>query len=291
MDEALVRALVEVLDGGGRAALATVVRSAGSTPRGPGTRMLLRADDSVLGTIGGGAVEETVRAALEVCRAGGGPRLLVHEQGDDLAMCCGGRMEIFVEPIEATPRLVVCGAGHVARAVAPLAATVGFVPIVVDEREELNTEARFGTVARERLDPVSYLARAPLGPRDWVLIATRDHALDERVLDVALTQAPRYVGMIGSRRKVFRLLERVARRRGVPALERVYAPVGLALGAETPEEIAVSVVAELIALRRGVDVPHMRAVDDPHLQKLLDRAGCASSDAPASPAEASGEEG
>jgi len=285
MDEALVRALVEVLDGGGRAALATVVRTSGSTPRGPGARMLLRADDTVLGTIGGGAVEEAVRAALAVCREGGGARLLVHELGYDLAMCCGGRMEIFVEPIEAKPRLVVCGAGHVARAVAPLAATVGFVPTVVDEREELNTEARFGTVTRELLDPVTYLKRAPLGPRDWVLIATHDHALDERVLDVALAQSPRYVGLIGSKRKVFRLIERIARRRGVPALERVYAPVGLALEAETPEEIAVSVVAELIALRRGADVPHMRAVDDPRLRKLLDEA--ASAPPSASPADVS----
>jgi len=272
MREELVRALLEVFESGQRGALATVVRTSGSTPQSPGARMLLRPDGVLLGTIGGGAVEEAVREALEACREGAEARLVVHELGYDLAMCCGGRMEVFVEPVASAPRLVLCGAGHVAHALAPLATAIGFEVTVVDEREELNTEARFPGLSRVLLDPVAHLKRTPLVPRDWLIIATHDHALDERVLEIALGQASRYVGMIGSRRKVYRLLERIASRRGVLALDRVYAPIGLALDAVGPEEIAVSIAAELVALRRGAESRHMRAVDDPRLRALLDEA-------------------
>jgi xanthine dehydrogenase accessory factor len=258
---------MEVLGSGQRAALATVVRTSGSTPQVAGARMLLRADGSTLGTVGGGAIEQAVRDALESCLEGAPSSLLVRELGHDLAMCCGGRMEIFVEPIEATPRLWLYGAGHVNEALAPLATRLGFEVIVVDEREELNTEARFASARRELLDPASQLKRCTLGERDWVLIATHDHALDEQVLELALQARPRYIGLVGSKRKVFRLIERIVRRRGeagaLPRLDRLYAPVGLALEAVEPAEIAVSIAAELVALRRSATVLHMRNVSDP----------------------------
>ena len=273
MDEPLVRALLDVLVSGQRAALATVVRTSGSTPQGVGARMLLSADGSTLGTVGGGAIELTVREALESCRDGAPSQLLVRELGHDLGMCCGGRMEVFIEPVEGAPRLWLYGAGHVNQALAPLAHSIGFAVTVIDEREELNTEQRFASVSRELLDPCSQLKRATLGARDWVLIATHDHALDEQVLELALHKTPRYIGLVGSKRKVFRLLERIVRRHGfsrsVPGLERLYAPVGLALEAVEPAEIAVSIAAELVALRRGAEVPHLRAVDDPRFCKIL----------------------
>lgn len=285
MREELVRALLEIFESGQRGALATVVRTSGSTPQAPGARLLLRPDGALVGTIGGGAVEEATREALEACRAGAEARLVAHELGYDLAMCCGGRMEIFVEPIEAAPRLVLCGAGHVGRALVPLARSIGFEVTVVDEREELNTEARLSGATRVLLDPVAHLKRVPLSAREWLVIATHDHALDEQVLELAIAQAPRYIGLVGSRRKVFRLLERIACRKGVPSLANVYAPIGLALDALGPEEIAVSISAELVALRRGAAAPHMRAVDDPRLQKLLDRAASGDAEQPALAAE------
>ena len=264
-----MRALLAVHESGEPAALATVVRTSGSTPQAAGARLLVRADGSKLGTVGGGAIEQDVLEALSTCLAGGPAQLLVRELGHDLAMCCGGRMEVFVEPIRPLPRLWLCGAGHVNKAVAPLAASIGFEVSVVDEREELNSEARFGAARRVLLDPTSQLKRCPLGARDWVLIATHDHVLDEQVLELTLQQAPAYVGLVGSRRKVFRLLERIVRRRGALSLERLYAPVGLSLDALEPEEIAISIAAELVALRRGAEVPHMRALNDPRLRRLL----------------------
>ncbi|MET0284831.1 MAG: XdhC family protein [Polyangiales bacterium] len=272
MREQLVKVLAEVFASGERAALATVVRTAGSTPQAPGARMLLRADGSTLGTVGGGAIEQEVLEALARCRDGAPAHTLTRELGHDLAMCCGGRMEVFVEAIEGEPRLWLFGAGHVHRALAPIARGIGFEVTVIDEREELNTAERFADVTRALIDPASYLKRASFGQRDWVLIATHDHALDEQVLELALALSPRYVGLVGSKRKVFRLLERIVQRRGPQALERLYAPVGLALEALEPAEIAVSIAAELIALRRGADVPHMRAVDDPRLHRVLQAA-------------------
>jgi xanthine dehydrogenase accessory factor len=268
--EQLVKALAEVLASGQRAALATVVRAAGSTPQIAGARMLLRADGSTVGTVGGGAIEQDVLEALARCREGAPAHVLKRELGHDLGMCCGGNMEVFVEPIEGEPRLWLFGAGHVHCALAPIARSIGFDVRVVDEREELNTPERFAGVQRELIDPASYLKRTTFDQRDWVSIATHDHALDEQVLEAALGLAPRYIGLVGSKRKVFRLLERIVQRRGPQDLERLYAPVGLALEALEPAEIAVSIAAELIALRRGADAPHLRAIENARLRRLLE---------------------
>jgi cation diffusion facilitator CzcD-associated flavoprotein CzcO len=179
-------------------------------------------------------------------------------------------MEVFVEPIEAVPRLVLFGAGHIAVPTAALARSVGFAVHVVDDREELATPERFPGCELTQRDAASLLKRNRLGDRDYVLIVTHDHHLDEELLALALQQSSAYIGLVGSKRKVFRLLQRISARRGPQDLSRVFAPVGLDIGAQSPAEIAVSIVAELIALRAGKQVPHMRAVDDVRLLRLLE---------------------
>jgi xanthine dehydrogenase accessory factor len=266
----LMEAILEVLTQGGRGALATVVRTAGSTPQRPGARLLLRPDGSCLGTIGGGAIEHVVLEALREARRTNEPRLLAHDLGYDLGMCCGGRMEIFIEPIEASPRLFIFGAGHVARPTAALARSVGFEVSVVDEREDWNTAERFPGCELQVTDPATALRGRVLTARDWLVIVTHDHRLDEETLERAVRLEPRYIGLVGSKRKVFRLLQRIIARQGSVDLGRVYAPVGLDLGAVSPEEIAVSIVAELVALRRGkADSVHLRAVDDARFTRGL----------------------
>jgi len=275
----VAEALLEVLKGGGRGALATVVRTAGSVPQPPGARLLLRPDGTTVGTVGGGAIEEAVLAALREAVKSGRPTLVARDLGYDLGMCCGGRMEVFVEPIEGAPRLWLFGAGHVARPTAALARTAGFDVTVVDEREALNTDERFPSCQREVNEPTALLRGLALGERDWLLIVTHDHRLDEELLELAVQRRTRFIGLVGSQRKTFRLLQRIGERLGaaaVPdlALDRVYAPVGLDIGAVGPEEIAVSIVAELVALRRGVaSASHLRAVDDVRLQRLLRAEG------------------
>jgi xanthine dehydrogenase accessory factor len=265
----VTEALLDVLRSGRRGALATVVRVSGSTPQSPGARLLLAADGTRVGTVGGGAVEEAVLERLEACRSSGRPELTVFDLGRDLGMCCGGRMEIFVEPVEAAQRLVIFGAGHVGKPTAAMARHVGFEVVVVDDREELLSAERFPECTLISAEPREAVGAVAPRPEDWLLIVTYDHRLDEEALDVYARLPHRYIGMIGSRRKVYRILQRIAARQGLPALERVYAPVGLDIGAVSPEEIAVSIVAELVALRHDKPSRHMRAVQDPRLQRVL----------------------
>ena len=270
----IAEAVLEVLASGQRAALATVIRVSGSTPQQPGARLLLLHDGRKVGTVGGGAIEQAVVEGLSEILEHGEPRVMVRELGYDLGMCCGGRMELFLEPVEPAPRLILLGAGHVAQPTAALARSVGFRVWVVDEREELTTAERFPECQLLLQDPASFLRRIQLTANDSVLIITHDHQLDEAALSLASQQPVRYIGMIGSQRKVFRVLQRSAAKGADVDLSRVYAPVGLDIGAEGPEEIAVSIVAELIALRRGhapgtPDPNHMRAVEDPLLLRSL----------------------
>lgn len=269
--EAILQALREVIASGKRGAQATVVRSSGSVPQRVGARLLLKADGTTVGTVGGGAVEEEIRARLFACIQDGKPSLEVYDLARDLGMCCGGRMEVFVEAIEAQPRLILFGAGHVAQPTAEFARRVGFRVVVVDDREELNTEARFAGCERLLMEPAEARRALSTTSEDWLVVVTHDHRLDEEALDCFGRLPHRYIGIIGSRRKVIRILQRIAQRGTPPPLERVYAPIGLDLGAVTPEEISISIVSELVALRHGKLGSHMSLVDDENLDTLLGR--------------------
>lgn len=266
----ITEAILEVLRGGGRGALATVVRTGGSAPQEPGARLLLRPDGSLVGTIGGGAIEAHVIEALRECARSGKGELLSRDLARDLGMCCGGRMEIFVEPIESVPRLLLFGAGHVAKPTAAIARSIGFEVVVIDDREELNDEARFPHCERVLAEPREAAAQLSPTERDFVLVITHDHRLDEEALDTYARLPHAYLGMIGSVRKIVRILQRIEHKRGLPPLGRVHAPVGLDLGAVSPEEIAVSIAAELVALRHGkTDAMHLRCLDDPAIRRVM----------------------
>ncbi len=245
---------------GGRGALCTVTRISGSVPAREAMRMVVRGDGSTAGTVGGGRFEEEARlAALEAmvderCRT-----LSFELTEDDEAepgLVCGGTLEVFVEPLT-VPRLILFGAGHLGRAIARIAAPVGFRVTVVDDRPSHADALRFPDAAEVLALPWDdAFARLEADATTWVVIATRTCALDERCLRWALGGAPRYVGMIGSTRKAKRARDRL-QALGVPAarLDTVHCPVGLTIGARTHEEIAVSVVAQLIAERRGGTPP------------------------------------
>ena len=252
-------ALVACRREGRACALATVVRTSGSTPRKQSARMLFVDGGALVGTIGGGRVEKEVMdacAALIGEGAAARPKLLRYQLTHDLAMCCGGEMEVFVEPMVPEPQLVVCGGGHVARALVPLARSVGFAPVVVDEPSDdggadMASPERFPDAAR-LLDSwdVRDWKDVPLDERTYVVIVTRDHAVDQRLLEALVDRDVAYLGMIGSRRKV-EMFHRRLEARGVSPerLARLHAPIGLDIGADTPEEIAVAIVAQLIAVR------------------------------------------
>ena len=247
--EAAVRAARE----GRPAALVTVIGVNGSTPRSGGARMLVWADGTSIGTVGGGAFEHRVTAqALEALALGRPARYAVHLTRD-LGMCCGGAMEVFIEPVAPVWDLVIHGAGHVGAAVAWGAARLGFRLTVIDGREELMEPGRLPQLAHLiEADPRLVLDALPTGPIAAHLVVTHDHQLDQDLVRSLLPRELAWLGLIGSRAKVARFLVRL-RAAGVdPALfPRLRAPVGLDLGAETPEEIAISILAELVRLRRG----------------------------------------
>jgi xanthine dehydrogenase accessory factor len=255
----IARATVEILDGsaGCGAALATVIHRAGSAPQIEGARLLLRADGHMCGTVGGGAIEMKVLEACHETLRTGVPQRVKADLVRDLGMCCGGSMEVFVEYLAPSARLIVIGGGHVAQALVPVCRSRGFRVTVVDDREDILAHPSFAEVDRRAFDADELADALPdLDDRDFVVVVTRDHLLDERALAHLIERPHRFLGMIGSQRKVRRLLGRILRRydeRGHerPDLSRLHAPIGLALGGRTPAEIAVSIASEFVAMRHG----------------------------------------
>jgi xanthine dehydrogenase accessory factor len=249
--------LAELERAGTPAVLITVVDTRGSTPRKAGARMIWLAHGGVRGTVGGGAVEhQALEACPEVLRLGE-PRFVEVKLGQELGMCCGGIMRLYLEPLITKVPFILLGAGHVAQAVSSLVAGLGFTVHVADGREEFPTEARF-PVAQQRVDGLdpSDLDTLPFSPRAFVLIATHDHALDQKLVEACLRRETRWLGMIGSRRKALMTRQRCLHKGfASEELARLTSPVGLDLGSQTPEEIAVSIAAELVAIRRRGAVP------------------------------------
>lgn len=236
--------------------LATVVRFKGSTPRKPGAKMLVFSDATLLGTIGGGALEADVEAAARALLAQGGeaPELIERHLTHDLGMCCGGGMTVLLEPQTYAPDLLLFGAGHVAQPLAAIASLADFRVTVVDGRPELANRERFPSVfrvvAEEPLDVVEELT---FDPREtYVVVVTHDHALDERITAAIMRRPFRFLGVIGSARKAEMFRKRLAAA-GIPAetIARMQTPVGVDIDAETPAEIAVSIAAELVRVRRA----------------------------------------
>lgn len=264
--QAIWQELLRLGQRGEPAALCTIVKTQGSTPGKQAMKMLVRADGSILGTVGGGCLEaEVLEAALEAMREDR-PRTLAFALNErdypDSGLVCGGQLEIYVEPM-VEPRLFIFGGGHVAEALTRIASLVGFHVTVADDRPAFATAERHPEAAATLAGPWDEAVTAALeaGPgglaQRYLVVATRGHLDDERILaglaaGIGDGEPPRYVGMIGSRAKRVTLFGNL-REAGVPEafLERVQSPMGLDIGARTHEEIAVSVAAELIRLRRG----------------------------------------
>ncbi len=242
---------------GRRGALATIINVRGSIPSFKTAKMLVRDDGSIVGTVGGGCVEADVwQAAREVIEEEK-PRTLTFNLNQnpryDTGLVCGGTLEVYLEPILPVPLVYVFGAGHVAHNVYKVARTAGFDVAVVDDRESYANVERFPE-AREVIaeDFEQALARITPNENTYFVIVTRGHRDDMRVLRWAVQTNARYIGMIGSKRKVLTIYKELEQEGLDPQLfERVMAPVGLEIGAVTPEEIAVSIVAEMIACKRN----------------------------------------
>ena len=242
---------------GQKCALATIVQVKGSIPSYESAKLLVREDGSILGTVGGGCVEAEVwNAAREVLETGK-PRHLAFSLGQDAAydngLICGGQLNIFVEPVIPQPRAFIFGGGHVSKSISKVATLAGFSTIVIDDREAFANPERFpeaeATYAEEY---EAAFPKLPVNSTSYLIIVTRGHRDDMRVLRWAVSTPAKYISMIGSKRKTIGVIKELEKE-GIPraAFEKIFAPMGLDIGAESPEEIAISVVAEMIAVRRA----------------------------------------
>ena len=238
-----------------RCVLATVTDTRGFTPRKPGAHLLVAEDGTCVGTVGGGAIEQQVREQAAALLASGGSVLLKHHLTQELGMCCGGEMSVFLEVVEAAPRLLIYGAGHIARPLALMAAECGFEVVVVDARGDWATPTRFPRAAIVVAAPEDHVRTLECTPDDFAVVVTHDHALDQQLVQHLLRRPLRFLGMIGSVPKQRKFALRLRARGFTDSdIARLHCPLGMAIGAQTPEEIAVSALGELIAARRGVRV-------------------------------------
>lgn len=248
--------LAEIERRGLAAALATVIRTSGSVPRHAGSKMIVFPDGTIEGTIGGGQLEqEVIETAKRVIHRGALERVEYSfrdpEEGD--VGVCGGEMEVLVEPIKPPPTVVVIGAGHVGQAVAHLAGWLGFHVVVADDRQEFVTSQVVPAADELVHAPLADLAEAlTIHDQSFVLLTTRGVDVDVELLPALLQTPAAYIGVIGSRRRWETTAEALRERGLAPdQIDRVSSPIGLELNAETPEEIALSMLAEVVMLRRG----------------------------------------
>jgi xanthine dehydrogenase accessory factor len=266
MNEEVFKAVTETLSLGNSAALVTIIRTEGSTPQRVGAKMLVFSDGRTVGTIGGGCYENDAfwkaRKSLETRRS----QVVRYELADDIAeesgLICGGQMEVYIEPLDAAAHLYLIGAGHVSYHLAQAASQVNFKIHVLDDREKFANQERFPNATEITVDDIpSWLTSATFPNNAYVVILTRGHTHDLEALRALVPHDLRYLGLIGSRAKVARLYSALQEESvSLDTLTQVHAPVGLDIGAVSPQEIAISILAELIAVKYGkvADVAPLR---------------------------------
>ena len=264
MPKDIYEEIVALRSKGVPAALATIIARKGATPRKDSTKMLIYADGRQLGTIGGGSIEaEVCREALQLLKIGK-PKLLTLDLSavdpEESALVCGGSMEVYVEPVLPDPTLFIFGAGHVSKAIAEVAHMIGFKVAVIDDRPKYANPERFPYADAFYVDGwETSLQKIEVSEMSYLFIATRSHQLDLDCLRFAVQSPAKYIGMLGSNKKNKALLELLEKEGIDPSkFDRVSVPVGLDIGSETPEEIAVSIAAELIAIRKKQNIRLMK---------------------------------
>jgi xanthine dehydrogenase accessory factor len=248
--------LVRLRRVGRKCALATIVQVRGSIPSYESAKLLVREDGSMIGTIGGGCVEGEVWNVAREVIASEKPRHLSFNLGQDAAydngLICGGQLDVFVEPVLPVPHVFIFGAGHISRSLSKAATLAGFSTVVVDNRDTFANCERFPEAAEVYAGEYEEIfPKLSINETSYVVIVTRGHRDDMRVLKLAIATPARYIAMIGSKRKVLNVV-RELEKEGIDrtAFERIHAPMGLDIGAISPEEIAIAVAAEMIAVRR-----------------------------------------
>ena len=260
MSEILKEALGRI-DRSEAIALVTIVETKGSTPREIGAKILVNKNGLVAGTIGGGITEaRVIEEAKQALKEGKGKLLDYHLTKEQAALdegaICGGEMKVFIDILQPKEEVLIFGAGHIAVCLSKLAKTVGFKVTIIDDREEFANQDRFPEadkiIAEETEKALTHLK---ITPSTYIIIVTRGHLKDEEVLGSVIRSGATYIGMIGSRKKNATVFQRLTKK-GISQeeLDKVHTPIGIDINAETPEEIAVSIMAEIIQVRRKKEI-------------------------------------
>jgi xanthine dehydrogenase accessory factor len=247
--------IIDLKKSGEPAALAIIVRAEGSTPRRVGAKMVVLKDGKTVGTLGGGDLEKRVIEEAVDAIQQGQPRIasftLDIEKGK-LDMMCGGKLDVYIEPIVPDAKLIIFGAGHITRSLVPLMKLAGFQASVVEDSPDLLQKDKFPEIGNLVLTDMEQFARdLPSDPRTYIVLLSRGFSRDKAILTQLIQKDFKYIGMIGSLRKI-EAMRRNLQQEGIPeeAFFKLRAPIGLDIGAETPEEIAISVAAEIIAAKK-----------------------------------------
>ena len=266
MSQEVLTELVKAMERGEEVALVTIVAAQGSTPQRVGAKMIVFPDGRTVGTIGGGCYENDAFWKAKEALQSRKSQLVRYDLTDDFAqesgLICGGQMTVYIEPVEPAPQLYIIGAGHVGHQLGQVAGTVGFRIHVLDDREKFANADRFPAADEIIVDSIpDWLHKAEIPASAYVVVVTRGHQHDLDALRSLAARDLRYIGLIGSKAKVKKIYDALVEE-GMPVecLSRIHAPIGLDIGAISPEEIAISILAELIAARRGrIDEPHVAA--------------------------------
>lgn len=241
------------------AALVTIIKTSESVPRKVGAKMIVQVDGQIHGTIGGSSVEALVIKEAQKAIKLGQAQIVSHnlrdEDKQDTGMICGGTMKFFIDPIVVPELVYIFGGGHISFQVASLTKKVGFEHIIVDDRAEFASAERFPNALNLIVnDPGVVAKKLEVTNKDYIVIVTRGHKDDYNVLRSIIEKPVRYIGMIASKRKRNQIFGKLRMNDNISdrQLNKIHSPIGIDIGAETPEEIAVSIVAELIKVRRNI---------------------------------------
>lgn len=263
MEDRLLDIVSAELKAGRKSAMAIITMIEGSSPRGEGSMMVIKCTGEIEGTIGGGAIErETIKRALECMDDGMSKHydFKLTEEEKSLDMICGGRAQVFIKVFVPDNRLLIAGGGHVALKLYEIALIMGYKPVIFEDRQEFCNRERFPKAHELVLgDIAENLRNYPVDENCYAVVVTRGHSQDEQALEALLGRGAAYIGMIGSRRKTAMVFNNLIVK-GIlrEELEKVYAPIGIDTGGETPEEIALGIMAEIVAVKHKAKIRHMR---------------------------------
>jgi xanthine dehydrogenase accessory factor len=236
-----------------KAALCTVINTKGSAPRKVGAKMIVYEDGCIKGTIGGGDLEKKVIDEAVGVINKHEASIFKHDLLHQHSMCCGGMVEIFIEPIVKTKRLFIFGAGHTGQALAKFANDSGFEVFLIDDRKEYIDECNVEGINKMNLEHLAALQALPFDKNTYIVITTYSHQIDRDILAYCVKKGWAYLGMIGSKRKVLMTKKMFIDSKigSEEDLDKIHMPIGVDINAETPEEIAVSILAELISIKNS----------------------------------------